>query len=387
TYDSLRADPRPIIHFGYSQFVPSIIAPGFTDRLRLVAELSILGNGFTYSVPGFAGGQFLLDGGEHFWSVSAQSGTHQVSLQADLSHLPTGQYNYLLSSAVRLFVRNNLTGATNFNVGEILHVNTIDSAFGSGWGLAGLQEIVENPDGSVLLIDGDGSELLFERPAALEGAYQGPPGDFSTFESLADGTYRRTLKDQTVYQFNESGQLASVTDPDGNQTRYLYNELGLLVSIIDPVDLETTFAYEGDRIFRITDPAGRVTQLEYDPNGNLIQIKDPDLSERTFEYDEKRHLTAEIDHRGYREETVYDFAGRATRAVRKDGSIVQIRPVEVEGLYSPEQTINPFQPPLAQNLLETPTASYADAMVMWYLPNLMQMVKRFQLVMEGDPYL
>ena len=48
---------------------------------------------------------------------------------------------------------------------SFVHVNTMASPFGAGWGVSGLLEIVENPDGSVLLVDGDGGELLFEAPA------------------------------------------------------------------------------------------------------------------------------------------------------------------------------------------------------------------------------
>jgi hypothetical protein len=47
-----------------------------------------------------------------------------------------------------------------------------------------------------------GMEVSFEASALVTGAYMAPPGDFSTLERLADGTFRRTMKDGTVYSFN-----------------------------------------------------------------------------------------------------------------------------------------------------------------------------------------
>ena len=347
TYDSLRADPRSILHFGYENVERSRLAPGFEDKLRLLASLTIHGEDFDYEVPGFAGGEYGLQGGEHFWSLTPGSGSVSAALQADLSHLPSGNYPYSLTSGIRLFVRNQFNGSSSTTTGKLLHINGIDSAFGSGWSLAGLMELVENEDGSILLIDGDGSELLFEAPSTKGDGYIAPPGAFSTLEKLQNGTFRLTEKNKTVQLFNENNQLVSVTDSDGNVTQYVYDKNGLLTEIIDPAGLETTFTYTSGKVTAITDPAGRVTQLQYDEFGNLISVTDPDNSTRTWEYDNFHHLVAEVDQRGNREETVYNFAGRAVGATRKDGSVVRVNPVQTQGLYSPEATINPLSSPVA----------------------------------------
>lgn len=54
-----------------------------------------------------------------------------------------------------------------------------------------------------------------------------------------------------------------------------------------------------------------------------------------------------------------NFAGRAIQATRKDGSVVQVAPVQVQGLYQPEQTINPLSAPVAFRL-GAAEASYVD---------------------------
>ncbi|NJN13090.1 MAG: RHS repeat protein [Richelia sp. RM1_1_1] len=61
-------------------------------------------------------------------------------------------------------------------------------------------------------------------------------------------------------------------------------------------------------------------------------------------------MVAEIDKRGNREETFYDFAGRADRAVRKDGSELDFDPVQVQGLYASNRTIDPLNAPVAFQL-------------------------------------
>ena len=197
---------------------------------------------------------------------------------------------------------------------------------------------MENADGSVLLIDGNGTTLVFSNPVA--GVYESPPGDFSTLEKLPGGNFSRTLKDQTEFLFNAQSKLELVRDRNGNETSYEYDADSKLIKIVDPVGLETVFSYTaialvGDRVSSITDPAGRTTQLTHDAGGNLIRITDPDGSVRTFEYDGGRHhLTAEVDKRGNREEAFYDLvSGRATGALRKDGSFVVVDPVATQGLH------------------------------------------------------
>lgn len=344
TYDSLRADPRPIVHFGYDNLQAN--AGG-----EVVARLAIQNGNFNIQVSGVAPGQYEQTiGGEHFWSLPANGGSISAALQADLSNLDSGQYTYKLTSGIRQFTNQGLFGSSSTTTGKVISVNSVQSIFGSGWGLAGLQELVVNADGSVLLIDGDGSELIFEASTESENAYVAAPGDFSTLERLPDGTFRRTLEDQTVYQFNARNQLELMRDRNGNETRYLYDSTGKLTTIIDPVGLETTLSYSGDRVSTITDPADRTTYLEHDAAGNLIRIINPDETSRTWEYDQKHHMTAETDQRGYREETLYDFAGRATQGIRKDGTIVEVAPVQVQGLYRSDATIDPTNAPVAQQL-------------------------------------
>jgi len=131
--------------------------------------------------------------------------------------------------------------------------------------------------------------------------------------------------------------------------------------IVDEVGLATVLSYnEAGLVSKISDPANRETLLNYDTAGNLISITDPDDSTRTWKYDGKHHMVGEIDPLGNSEQTFYDFAGRVSQGVRKDGSVNKINPVQVEGLYRPEATTNITSPPSAHRLSEEIFSSFAD---------------------------
>ncbi|WP_342596956.1 peroxidase family protein [Cyanobacterium aponinum UTEX 3222] len=360
TYHSLRADASPILSLNFEDINLSNFTRN-TNDVYLVSDLTIEGNNFEYQVPGYDGDEFGLDGGEHFWSIPNQRGDVYASLQPDLQTLPTGKYNYRFNSGFLNFNGTRFTGTSAVLEDELLHVNHSDSDFGSGWNIAGWQEIIENSDGSLLLVDGDGEELFFD--TTINGNYVNPPGDFSVVEKLPDGIFRRTMKDKTVYQFNQDNKLASMTDSNGNQTSYVYQGDGKLEKIIDPIGLETVFTYNAQgKVEKITDPANRETLLFYDDHGNLIRVQDPDKSERQWDYDDDHHIIRETDANGQTEQAFYDQFGRATSARLKDGTTVEITPIQVQkGLYAKQKTIDPFSAPEVLITNEPITASYRDS--------------------------
>ncbi len=361
TYDSMRADPRPIVHVGYRNVPPD-------SQSRLIAKMTLTRGEFQYQVAGHAGGEFGLTGGEHFWSLDS-GGAIEIALQVDTTLLATGRYDYQLDSGVRRFNGSTFIGSASSSTDEVIVVNSIDSIFGAGWGLTGLYEIAENPDGSVLLINGDGGQVLFEAPAPGSNPgdpYIPTPTDFTTLVKLPDGTFQRTTEDQTVYRFNAANKVASMTDRNSNITTYGYDGQNRLIKITDPVGLETVFDYSGPtgggkRVTSITDPANRVTQLEYDAAGNLVKITDPDGTFRTWEYDAQHRMVGEIDKRGNHEQSLFDFAGRATGAIRRDGSELHFAPAKTRSLLPPEDTIDPLNSPSAFPLDESAESHHTDA--------------------------
>ncbi len=371
-YDSLRADPRPIVHFRYD-------AVSYDEYKRIVAGASVTGEDyykqFSYF---FDDGRFASS--EAFWSIPKSGGTVDAAMQFDMRTTPTGLYSYQLDTGILnasvsqggTINNSGVAGTTSTKTGSIVHVNTIDSPFGAGWGIAGLQKLyVSGLDGSVLLVDGDGSELSFG-PGLTS-----PAGDFSHLAIQGDGTYTRTLKEQTVYAFDRQNRLSTVTDRNGNRTTYAYTAEGLLQSITDAVGLQTLFAYTNGKLQSITDPAQRVTRFSVDAAGNLQQITDPDNSSRQWQYDGKHHQVVEIDKRGNREETFFDFAGRASGSRRADGTTIRINPAEVRGLYPNYSNAN--NAPVA-NFIGEAVSQYTTAngnTVTSFLDRFGQVIKSF----------
>ncbi len=349
-YDSLRADPRPIIHLGYSNLIPN-------DAQLLVGSLEFTNGSQAYQVPGYQGPLAGLTGNEHFWKLDV-TGDGRVALQADLSTLPTGNYGYEFTSGLLQFDGVEFNGTTTTQVGDVRHVNFSQSPFGAGWGLSGLQHIVENADGSLLLIDGGGSELYFGQPNST-GIYESPPGDFTRLTKESNGLFVRTFKDQTVVSFNANNQIASIVDRNGNTTTFDYDPNGIISKITDPANLETTFAVEGGRVVLITDPAGRETALSYDSDGNLRLTTDPDTTKSRWTYDNAHRMISHRDKRGQTETVAYDFAGRAESSFRKDGTSQQYMPVQSSIVLPFGVTTDPFNAPSVSTAAQ-PIGSYVD---------------------------
>jgi YD repeat-containing protein len=279
TYDSTTADARPIINFGWEGILHELPAYAQDPLANIpLDELPLLEVQIT-----FAGAGGSLTGATHYWRIPAGADNIAAAVQTDLSSLPSGYYNYTIMA--------KLAGVERQSGGRLLHINSIDSVFGRGWGVKGLQELYEDANGSVTVVDGSGDGQRFERvdlPADLlkecpdpdptkAEVYRTLPGDNSKLvrtlpgPGVPDGNFLRTMDDGTVFEFSRQktgpdgkvvpGKLVKVTDRYGNATRYEYDTAGRIQKIVDPVGLETRFVYSGDHVSAIVDPAGRVTRL------------------------------------------------------------------------------------------------------------------------------
>ena len=344
-YDSKRADPRPIVHLGYSNLLPRA-------NQRLVAKLSFMKDDFEFEMPGYEGTEYEgLSGGEHFWKLDI-TGSGRVALQADFSTMESGLYTYELTSGPMQFNGQRFTGTLTTQTKELKVVNTIDSPFGAGWGLHGLIEIVEDDNGSILWIDGGGSELYFAPPSEPGQPLVSPPGNFSRLIKLDDGTYEQTMPDKMVYRFNSDHQIATKTDRNGNVWRYQYDSEKAISGVTDPAGLETRFVKTNGRITSMIDPANRTTRFEYDASGNLTRIVDPDNSSKSWDYDAGHRIISETDKRGFTEQVFYDYAGRAVRSLRADGTELRYDPVQTQILRPFQETIDPVNAPSVSSLTQ-----------------------------------
>lgn len=189
----------------------------------------------------------------------------------------------------------------------------------------------------------------------LTADFLSPPSEYSVLKQNPNGTYTRTLKDGTIYQFNVQGLQTGMADRNGNQTTYAYNGSSQLMTITDPAGQVTTLSYSGSRLTTITDPAGRVTQLTHDSAGNLTTVEAADQSRHTFIYDPQHRMTQRTDAQNQVYAYQFDHAGRLQRATLPGGAFREIRPTEltaVPNLAAGQGTLaNPAtitQPPIVQ---------------------------------------
>ncbi len=152
-YNSLNADPQPILTSATSIASLSSLPVTFSASLRV--DGAPQGNEVFMSSAGMD-----PDADE----------TLRQALQFDASGFATGRYPYRISLADNyLFSR-----VLNFQFGNVLVNNQIDSPFGAGWGLDGLQRVHEQEDNSIVLTQGDGSIKVFQTERTGTGTFVNP---------------------------------------------------------------------------------------------------------------------------------------------------------------------------------------------------------------------
>ena len=288
-YNSTNADPQPIISTVATILRRAAVPQSVSASLRIA--------GLDQAVETFTDTAGLVENRDE---------ALLQAVQFDASGYDTGVYPYRL----RLTSNYPASSISSALLGEVLINNQQRSPLGAGWTLDGLQRVYPREDGSILLIDGDGSALAFDviDAPAKPSTYLSPPGDFSRLVQHDDGTFTRTLKDGTRLGFDPKGLQISATDRNDNTTGYAYDGEGRLVSITDPVGLVTRFTFDS-HLTSITDPASRTTRFEHDTRGNLVRITDPDGTSRQFAYDARHRVISQTDKRGFVTQYEHDSAG------------------------------------------------------------------------------
>ncbi|MFO0957376.1 MAG: RHS repeat-associated core domain-containing protein [Isosphaeraceae bacterium] len=293
-YNSLQADPRPIVTFALTTGAGST----WSAATQVTAQLSIdgvsQGSAATYSVSSLAAGDTFL-----------------IGLQGDATSLATGVHN----ATITIVVSGGGFSSSHGYTMPVAVINAAAGAYGAGWNFRGLQSIATSGvSTSVLLVDGSNNGEIF----AYDGTnYSGPAGNTTTLVHNVGGTWTRTYTNGIVLQFDSSGRETSATDPNGNTSTFAYVSsgaaAGALSTITDPAGLITTLAYDGSgKLHTVTDPAGRVTTVTVDGNGNLTDIVDPDSAHTQYGYStpSNHRETTEVSPNGATATATYDAFGR-----------------------------------------------------------------------------
>ncbi len=203
------------------------------------------------------------------------------------------------------------TGALNYSHRDLLLTNkgktplefarayysgsSADAGLGQGWSQTGLASATEQESGEVLVVRQDGRQDLFQKAG---GSYVAPSGVTDTLAKVGS-VFQLTTLEGTIYRFDESGRIASITDDHGLKTTYAYNAEGRLSTITDPSAQTLTFAYNGsNHIGSVKDSTGREVKFAYSTAGDLETVTDALGGVTKYAYDTQHRMTSITDTRG-----------------------------------------------------------------------------------------
>lgn len=171
-------------------------------------------------------------------------------------------------------------------------------------------------------------------------SYTTPGGETTTIERDGDGNVEsisRPGPEETTqtssFEYDENGQLESITDPVERTWTYGYNAQGDRSSEADPLGNTATFEYdEGSRLISIVSPRGNAegaealeytTTIERDPQGRPEEVVDPLGHSTKYAYDGNGNLEARTDANGHTTEYAYDPNNRRIKVEKPNGAVLE----------------------------------------------------------------
>jgi RHS repeat-associated protein len=185
--------------------------------------------------------------------------------------------------------------------------STYQGPLGYGWTFNYGMNVREE-DGNALVMVEDGRIDKYAPDGS--GGYTPPQGGHDIL-TKSGGTFHLLRKDQTRYNFDSAGKLATIVDRNSNTVTLGYSG-GRLVTVTDPTGRQLTLTYDGsNRIAQVSDPAGRIIRFAHDEFSNLISVIDARNNTTRYAYDSKHRLLTITDPNDHIFVTnIYDAAGR-----------------------------------------------------------------------------
>jgi RHS repeat-associated protein len=193
-----------------------------------------------------------------------------------------------------------------------------EGPLGHGWTFSYGETLEEQPDGSVLYREADGTEHLFRDDGA--GGFTAPPGKHLALARTAGGFELRT-KERLLSEFDADGRLLALEEPNGNRVTLGYDGAGHLASVTDAAGrtaLTVTTGAAG-RITRVEDLAGRAIVYGYS-GSDLTSVTDTTGETWSYAYDAAHNLVAMSDPLGHTDTWAYDALDRCHRHVDPTGA-------------------------------------------------------------------
>ncbi|HEY0035772.1 MAG TPA: hypothetical protein VGB66_03745, partial [Longimicrobium sp.] len=149
--------------------------------------------------------------------------TRRVSITAPVGRAIEEGVAFRYSLEVRAVYAGGTVQTSPPRTGVLTVVNRSFSPFGSGWWLAGLEQIVSQGDSMKVWVGGDGSARIYRRVAALPNTWVAAP--FARADTLrvdpATGEYLRVLPGGVEIRYDAVyGRHASTRNRQGQETRF-----------------------------------------------------------------------------------------------------------------------------------------------------------------------
>ncbi len=266
-----------------------------------------------------------------------------MTIDALTAALATGVYNYTMQVT---WLYSGSSTAGPFSSGQFAVVNRASSAFGSGWWLAGLDQLnVANK----VWIGGDGSVRAY---AATGIANQWVAARVDRPDTLLwNGTYYvQVLPHGLKVLFDAAGRHVKTVNRLGHTTSFAYDGSGRLSSITVPVPPGTTplsygFRYGGNGRLQYVDapgPTGAVrTTTITAVSGPITSILDVDGTTVSFGIDGSvaNRITSRTNRLGVATTFSFDGGGALTQGSTAMGPgrgpiVIKFTPAETRGLAS-----------------------------------------------------
>lgn len=174
---------------------------------------------------------------------------------------------------------------------NILHQRFTVGSFGRTWSHSFEYKLTQPDDTHITIKGPGGTSRTFTKD--VWGNWKTPAGDFSKLEQNV-GVYRIREVDGLVWQFDASGNLVFIEEPNGNRITLGYTS-GRLTSISHSNGQGFTLGYNPQgRVSTLTDHAGQVTQYLYDASGErLVTVIAPGNVTTSYTYTPVTGATAD----------------------------------------------------------------------------------------------
>jgi RHS repeat-associated protein len=184
-------------------------------------------------------------------------------------------------------------------------VNELQSRYGAGWSIAGVEQVARGDSGGIVVSHGDGTATFYPAFSGCSAGlctYGHSAGVYGTMQfDTTNRRWIRTERDSTKSTFNSDGRLIEVRDRLNNVQKYAWTGTRL-DSITDPAGKVTRLAYDAaGKLSTITDPAGRVSTFVVNAAGDLTSITDPEGVVALQPTYNASHRVSSYDDRGSRQ--------------------------------------------------------------------------------------